>query len=244
MTAGSRVLTVNAGSSSVKLRLLDEIDAIEQSADLAAGSNGFDSAHLNGILREWQRPDLVGHRVVHGGTTFAGPVRISPAVRDELAALTDLAPLHQPKSLAALDAVTEQLPDVPAVASFDTAFHTTIPAAAATYALPAAWRNRYGIRRYGFHGLSHAYGSRRALQMLAGPRPVRGSSPAILAPAPHSQPSSRGAASTRRWASPRSTAWSWRPARAALTLVWCSGSKNTHTWRPMRLPLRWRSTPD
>jgi acetate kinase len=163
---GCRVLTVNAGSSSVKLRVLDEADAIELSADLAAGSAGFDTAHLSRVLREWPRPDLVGHRVVHGGTTFAGPVRISGAVRDELAALTDLAPLHQPKSLAALDAVTEQLPDVPAVASFDTAFHTTIPAAAATYALPAEWRNRYGIRRYGFHGLSHAYGSRHALEML------------------------------------------------------------------------------
>jgi acetate kinase len=74
-----------------------------------------------------------------------------------LEALTDLAPLHQPKSLRALDAVTKELPDVPAVACFDTAFHTTIPPAAATYALPPEWRKRWDLRRYGFHGLSHAH---------------------------------------------------------------------------------------
>lgn len=106
---------------------------------------------------------------MHGGTSFSGPVRIDDAVRTQLRDLTDLAPLHQPKSLAALDAVTEQLPGVTAVASFDTAFHTTIPAAAATYAIPRQWRERYGIRRYGFHGLSHAYCSHRAAEMLALP---------------------------------------------------------------------------
>jgi len=103
---------------------------------------------------------------------FTGPVRINHAVREQLRDLTDLAPLHQPKSLAALDAVTAQLPDVPAVASFDTAFHTTIPAAAATYAVPREWQQRYAIRRYGFHGLSHAYCSQRAAQMLD--RPLTG----------------------------------------------------------------------
>ncbi len=100
---------------------------------------------------------------------FAGPVRITDAVRARLGELTDLAPLHQPKSLAALDAVSAVLPEVPAVASFDTAFHTTIPAAAATYAVPRDWRQRYGIRRYGFHGLSHAYCSRRAAELLGRP---------------------------------------------------------------------------
>ena len=81
--------------------------------------------------------------------------------------LIDLAPLHQPKSLAALDAVTEVLPGLPAVACFDTAFHATLPAAAATYALPAEWRERWGLRRYGFHGLSHAWVARRAPQLLS-----------------------------------------------------------------------------
>ena len=100
---------------------------------------------------------------------FTGPVLIDEAVRAQLGDLTDLAPLHQPKSLAALDAVTALLPGITAVASFDTAFHTTIPAAAATYAIPSEWRNRYGIRRYGFHGLSHAYCSRRAAQLAGRP---------------------------------------------------------------------------
>ena len=103
-----------------------------------------------------RQPDVVGHRVVHGGTCFTGPVLIDSTVRAELEELTDLAPLHQPKSLAALDAVTALLPDVPAVACFDTAFHTTIPIAASTYAVPREWRERWAIRRYGFHGLSHA----------------------------------------------------------------------------------------
>ena len=89
-------------------------------------------------------------------------------VRTELEALTDLAPLHQPKSFAALDAVTELAPDVPAVACFDTAFHATLSPAAATYAVPAEWRDRLHVRRYGFHGLSHAYAARRATAGLGG----------------------------------------------------------------------------
>jgi acetate kinase len=164
-----RVLVVNAGSSSLKLRLLDAHDTVERSVDLPAGPEGIDAASLADVLPGWGKPDVVGHRVVHGGTTFPGPVRIDAAVRGQLAELTDLAPLHQPKSLAALDAVTAHLPDVPAVASFDTAFHTSIPPAAATYAVPREWRQRYAIRRYGFHGLSHAYASRRAAQLLDRP---------------------------------------------------------------------------
>ena len=167
-----RALVVNAGSSSLKLRLLDDHDNLEQSADLPAGPDGFDTSLLAEVLQGWGKPDLVGHRIVHGGTIFTGPVRVNDAVREQLRDLSDLAPLHQPKSLAALDAVTAQLPDVAAVASFDTAFHTTIPAAAATYAVPKEWRNRYGIRRYGFHGLSHAYCSHRAAELLD--RPLAG----------------------------------------------------------------------
>jgi acetate kinase len=161
-----RVLVVNAGSSSLKLRLLDGQDALSRSADLPAGPDGLDASRLAEVLRGWAKPDVVGHRIVHGGTVFTGPVQINDAVREQLEDLTDLAPLHQPKSLAALDAVTALLPDITAVASFDTAFHAAIPAAAATYAIPAQWRARYGIRRYGFHGLSHAYCSRRAAQLL------------------------------------------------------------------------------
>jgi acetate kinase len=108
----------------------------------------------------------VGHRIVHGGTAFSEPVVIDHAVEERLRALTDLAPLHQPNSLAALDAVRAVLPTVPAVACFDTAFHAAMPPAAATYALPREWRTRWELRRYGFHGLSHAYASRRASELL------------------------------------------------------------------------------
>jgi acetate kinase len=167
-----RVLVVNAGSSSLKLRLLDDHDTIQHSADLPAGPDGFDISRLAGVLQGWGEPDVVAHRIVHGGRRFTGPVRINDAVRTQLQDLTGLAPLHQPKSLAALDAVTAQLPDVVAVASFDTAFHTTIPVSAATYAVPREWRDRYAIRRYGFHGLSHAYCSHRAARLLD--RPLEG----------------------------------------------------------------------
>ncbi|MET0821994.1 MAG: acetate/propionate family kinase [Aeromicrobium sp.] len=157
-----RVLVVNAGSSSLKLRLLDGDDVVERAADLSADAGGFDEQALTDVLGDWPRPDAVGHRIVHGGTHLTSAVVIDAGVRDRLEALTDLAPLHQPKSLAALDAVTRHLTDVPAVACFDTAFHATMPPAASTYALPEEWRRRWGVRRYGFHGLSHAYAARRA----------------------------------------------------------------------------------
>lgn len=83
-----------------------------------------------------------------------------------LHALADLAPLHQPVSLAVLAAVSRALPEVPAVACFDTAFHAAMPAAAATYALPVEWRHKWNLRRYGFHGLSHAYAARRAIELM------------------------------------------------------------------------------
>ncbi len=166
---GVRVLVANAGSSSVKLRLLDGDDAVLGSEDIPAGADGYDVDRLRDTLRAWPAADVVGHRVVHGGTAFTGPVRLDAGVREQLESLTDLAPLHQPKSLAALDAVSALLPAVPAVACFDTAFHAGMPAAASTYAVPKEWRDRYSIRRYGFHGLSHAYGSQRAAEMLGRP---------------------------------------------------------------------------
>lgn len=160
------VLVVNAGSSSLKLSLLDDADVVRRSADLDNGQDGFDTTPLAELLQEWETPDVVGHRIVHGGTIFTGAVRVDDQVRRQLRDLTDLAPLHQPTSLAAMDAVTEQMPDVVAVACFDTAFHTTIPEAAATYAVPREWRDRYAIHRYGFHGLSHGYCAHQAAALL------------------------------------------------------------------------------
>ena len=159
-----RVLVVNAGSSSLKLRLLGPGDEVEAERDLAPG----DDEALDSALADLAAPDAVGHRVVHGGARFRDAVRIDDDVVAALGGLTDLAPLHQPAALAGMAAVGRALPDVPAVACFDTAFHATLPADAATYALPREWRERFGLRRFGFHGLSHAYASRRA----ASPRVV------------------------------------------------------------------------
>jgi acetate kinase len=167
-----RVLTVNAGSSSLKIRLLDHDDAVLQSTDLDAPGGVVRPDDVRLALQTCPRPDVVAHRVVHGGTEFTGAVALDDAVIGELEQLTALAPLHQPKSLAALRAVSALLPDVPAVACFDTAFHASIPAAASTYAVPRAWQERYGVRKYGFHGLSHAYSTRRITE-LTGATPGR-----------------------------------------------------------------------
>ena len=163
-----RVLVVNAGSSSLKLRLLGPGDRIVGSQDLPPPSGAADAGTLKDAISSLGEVDAVGHRIVHGGTLFRSPVVVDAGVRQRLEALTDLAPLHQPKSLAAFDAVQAALPDVPGVACFDTAFHATIPDHAATFALPAEWRERWTLRRYGFHGLSHAYVSRRAAEMTGG----------------------------------------------------------------------------
>ncbi|MEA2226777.1 MAG: acetate kinase [Solirubrobacteraceae bacterium] len=167
-----RILVVNAGSSSLKLRLLGPDDALLADTDIAAPRAEVDEAALADRIGDMGAVDAVGHRIVHGGERFRGPIRIDADVVDELRALTDLAPLHQPKSLAALAVVRRALPDTPAVACFDTAFHATLPPAAATYAVPASWRERWGVRRYGFHGLSHAYAARRAAEMCGARRVV------------------------------------------------------------------------
>jgi acetate kinase len=161
-----RILVVNAGSSSLKLRVLDGSDTVAGTADLPALQGASDVAALKEALAGFGQVDVVGHRVVHGGTMFSAPVVVDASVRKRLEALTDLAPLHQPKSLEALDAVSAVLGPVPAVACFDTAFHASIPDAAATYALPAEWRQRWTLRKYGFHGLSHSFVSRRAISLL------------------------------------------------------------------------------
>ncbi|HTW41856.1 MAG TPA: acetate/propionate family kinase [Solirubrobacteraceae bacterium] len=162
-----RVLVVNAGSSSLKLSLLDAADAVIAAVELDAPRARADADELREALRPpLAQADAVGHRIVHGGERFRAAVRIDEQVRAALGALVELAPLHQPKSLAALDAVSAALPELPAVACFDTAFHATLAPAAATYALPAQWRERFGLRRFGFHGLSHAWVARRAPQLL------------------------------------------------------------------------------
>lgn len=161
-----RVLTVNAGSSSLKLRLLGTRDELLADEELAAERGHVAPGELAAALARIGDADAVGHRIVHGGTRFAAPVRLDDEVVAALRELAPLAPLHQPAALAAVEAVGAALPDVPAVACFDTAFHATLPPAAATYALPRAWREADPLRRFGFHGLSHAYAARRAAELL------------------------------------------------------------------------------
>lgn len=167
------MLVVNAGSSSLKLTLLGPGDETLAERELAAPRTTIDERELHAALEDGLGDaDAVGHRIVHGGDQFREAVPIDADVEAALRALVELAPLHQPKSIAALDAVSDALPRLPAVACFDTAFHATLPAAAATYALPTGWRERWGLRRYGFHGLSHAWVARRVPELLG--RPARG----------------------------------------------------------------------
>jgi acetate kinase len=152
-----RILVVNAGSSSLKVDLVEDGQALTS---------------YDGLPRVAPRVDAVGHRIVHGGAHLVDPVLVDDDVERRLRDLVELAPLHQPKSLDGLDAARRLLPDVPHVACFDTAFHATLPPSAYTYALPRAWREHWGVRRYGFHGLSHAWVSRRARRMVPGARRI------------------------------------------------------------------------
>jgi acetate kinase len=161
-----RVLVVNAGSSTVKLSLIGSDEETLADRELPAPRATVDKHELEAALTDGlDRPDIVGHRIVHGGERFHQAVLIDADVETALRELVEMAPLHQPKSLAALDVVSQVLPGVPAVACFDTAFHAALPPAAQTYALPTAWRERWRLRRYGFHGLSHAWIARRVPEL-------------------------------------------------------------------------------
>ncbi len=160
------VLVLNAGSSSLKLRVLGPGDETIAQLELDEWNGDPAAPALADFLGGLEQVDVVGHRVVHGGSVFTGPMLIDDSVAAAIAGLADLAPLHQPRAIAGIEAARQGLPGVPEVACFDTAFHAGLPAAAATYALPKAWISRFGLRRYGFHGLSHAYAARRGAEML------------------------------------------------------------------------------
>lgn len=160
------VLVVNAGSSSLKLRALDPDDEITATLDLGSWDGSPDHSEVRKFLGGLPELGAVGHRVVHGGSRFSGAALIDDEVLAAITSLTSLAPLHQPRAIAGIEAVRAALPGVPGFACFDTAFHAGLPPAAAAYALPKLWAERFGLRRYGFHGLSHAYASRRAVQFL------------------------------------------------------------------------------
>jgi acetate kinase len=166
------VLVVNAGSSSLKLSVLDSGDQVTAALQIDRWDGTPGHRGLTDFVKGQPDVGAVGHRVVHGGRTFTGPAVVDESALAAIKELTSLAPLHQPRALAGIEAVRRLLPAVQAVACFDTAFHATLPAAAATYALPATWTERFGLRRYGFHGLSHAYASGRATDLVGGSRVV------------------------------------------------------------------------
>ena len=148
------VLVVNAGSTSMKLHLVDDD---EHSTPIAS------FAEVPADVR------VVAHRVVHGGARFREPVAIDDSVREAIRALVSLAPLHNAPGLQAIEEAERALPSVPHIAVFDTSFHSSIPEEAGLYAVPARWRDEWGIRRYGFHGLSVQWSAERVPELLGRP---------------------------------------------------------------------------
>jgi len=140
------ILVVNAGSTSLKLSAVDEAGSAEP---------------VGSLERAPADVAAVAHRIVHGGMRFSEPVVVGEQVEAALAALNELAPLHNRPALAAMDEARRALPAVPHVAVFDTAFHATLPDEAAEFAVPRRWRDEWEIRRYGFHGLSVQWASER-----------------------------------------------------------------------------------
>ncbi len=166
---GVPVLVVNPGSSSLKLDVVGGDDEVLASQVLGHVDGKIEDRAIAELLGGLPEVAAAGVRVVHGGARFRSPTRVDGAVLDALAGVSDLAPLHNPPALSALRALASARPDLPLVACFDTAFHAGLPPAAATYALPYAWLADWGVRRFGFHGLSHASAARRAGQLLGRP---------------------------------------------------------------------------
>ncbi|WP_333769177.1 acetate/propionate family kinase [Streptomyces sp. IBSBF 2435] len=180
MSGATRVLVLNSGSSSVKYQLIDMageqrlasgvVERIGEPGGAADHAQALREAaeDLRGRGLGLDSPELaaVGHRVVHGGTRFTAPALITDEVLAGIEELVPLAPLHNPANITGIEVARELRPDLPQVAVFDTAFHATLPEAAARYAIDTATSERYGIRRYGFHGTSHAYVSRATAALL------------------------------------------------------------------------------
>src|SRR5712691_12613584 len=144
------VLVLNAGSSSLKWVVLDaQTEAVQDQGDATwEGSDvGRHDAELKAALERVPDVDAVGHRVVHGGSRFREAVVVDDGVRDQILELAELAPLHNPAAVAGIDAASARFPSVPQVAAFDTAFHATLPQAAAVYPVPWEWTSRWGLRR-------------------------------------------------------------------------------------------------
>jgi acetate kinase len=160
------VLVADAGSSSLRLTVFgDEGEVLAEHHSSSAPDEKV-SGPLRQLLDEAPAPVAVGHRIVHSGPGLSGHVVVDDDVRTLLQDAADLAPLHVPPALTVLDAARDLLPDVPHAACFDTVFHAGLPPAAREYAVPAAWREEFGLRRYGFHGLSYAWALDRTAELL------------------------------------------------------------------------------
>jgi acetate kinase len=174
----SAVFVLNAGSSSLKYQLVDPESGLVHTGGTIEriGEPGSDVPDQEAAVRQalsaldgLPEPGACGHRVVHGGARFDAATVIDDGVERAIEELSALAPLHNPANLEGIRAARAVLGDIPHVAVFDTAFHRTIPDAAATYAIDVDLARRYGVRRYGFHGTSHRYVSRKAAEFLGLP---------------------------------------------------------------------------
>jgi acetate kinase len=191
----SNILVLNCGSSSIKFaifdmtqqqvlisglaeRLYESQPSIHWKGQVSGEAVINDQGHqaaldtLAGLLREWNILDSligIGHRIVHGGEKFSASTRLNDELITSLRTLNHLAPLHNPVNLLGIDACQKMLPDLPQVAVFDTAFHQTMPEHAYLYAVPHAWYENYGVRKYGFHGTSYRYITQACAQQLNKP---------------------------------------------------------------------------
>lgn len=160
MTSHRRIAVVNTGSATLKLALFESGAAgvRERSHSTAEweSPDGRPRAIERALRGIEERPDLIGHRVVHGGARFTQPVRVDDEVERQLEELVALAPLHNAPALEAIRAARTAFPETPSIAVFDTAFHARRPKASLRYALPPEWEERFRFRRYGFHGIAHA----------------------------------------------------------------------------------------
>ncbi len=164
-----RILVLNAGSSSLKTSVIEEPGDRTVSRDELERAPGPDALTdaLRTAVADAGRLDAVGHRIVHGGRRYTASLRLDAGVVGDLDALRALAPLHNGPALDVIDAARRAMPEVPQIACFDTAFHAGLPPAAHVYPLPYAWYAEWGVRRYGFHGLSVAWSVERAAALLA-----------------------------------------------------------------------------
>lgn len=191
-----KILSVNAGSSSLKFQayeMPEEKILIKGRFERIGIDNSFYTIWINGekherkidlpnhevafkivteglvdndVVKDLSEIDAIGHRVVHGGDKYADSVIINDDVIDTVKELSDLAPLHNPANIMGIEASEKAFPKAKQIACFDTAFHQTMPKDRYIYAVPYSWYEKYGIRKYGFHGLSHKYIANRAMELL------------------------------------------------------------------------------